>query len=258
VYNAKQKEMQKILAERLKMLRESKGLSYEKLVEELKRECNVGISKQSLIDYEKGIFDEFHKKQNAGLGMNIAYLAAFAKYFNVSTDYLLGLTPHATPIMELRVICELLGLSADAVSGVLEIKKLSEIAVEFNSPPPQKALELFLCEHTTSGDVIKILMQISEHMEIASKIKQLEIADACYVEENNENFIKTASTINIPSDYSYDKDKARNIITELKFLELLPHHKEINRLKERQYVLLFCIQKSFVAWVERISTLEQK
>lgn len=114
-YTAEQKDMQKNLAERLKKLRTNKGLSHEKLIEEIEHEYETTISKQTLIDYEKGVYDELDKKQNAGLGMNIAFLWTFAKYFNVSTDYLLGLTEDKTQDIKKRAIKKRTGLSVPSI-----------------------------------------------------------------------------------------------------------------------------------------------
>ena len=60
--------------ERLKELREEQGLSYRQLAK------NTGFSNTAVRKWEKGIQIP-----------NIETLVALSQYFNVSTDYLLGL-----------------------------------------------------------------------------------------------------------------------------------------------------------------------
>lgn len=131
-YTTEQKDMQKTLAERLKKLRTDKGLSHEKLIEEIENKYKTTISKQTLIDYEKGVYDEYDRKQNAGLGMNIAFLWTFAKYFKVSTDYLLGLSEHKTPHIEERAISEKLGITVEIINNFIEETKFDKDTPPFD------------------------------------------------------------------------------------------------------------------------------
>ena len=108
-YNEKQKEMKNTFAARLKKCRESKGLSHEKLSEEL------GISKQALINYE--VTDEFNSKYTTGFGMNITYLWQFAEYFDVSTDYLLGRSDVAQGNADDMALEERFGFNDSSISA---------------------------------------------------------------------------------------------------------------------------------------------
>lgn len=69
--------MQTILGKRLKELREEKGLTQKQLADELK------LNSVTYLRYEK-------EQREPPL----AVLADMAKFFNVSTDYLLGLTDY--------------------------------------------------------------------------------------------------------------------------------------------------------------------
>ncbi|MBR1984585.1 MAG: helix-turn-helix transcriptional regulator [Clostridia bacterium] len=64
----------KIFGERLKELREEKGLSYRQLAKEL------GVSSSSINSWEKEI-----------RVASIDNLLTICKYFNVSSDYMIGL-----------------------------------------------------------------------------------------------------------------------------------------------------------------------
>ena len=70
------------MSQRLKELREHNNnkISQQKIADYL------GIKKQQYFKYEKGINE-----------IGIKYLIALAKYYNVSTDYILGLTDEKEP-----------------------------------------------------------------------------------------------------------------------------------------------------------------
>lgn len=101
------------LAENLRACREGKGLSHERLSLELKEKCGVTVSKQALMSYE--VAEKYNTKYQKGFGMNIRYLWAFAKYFNVSTDWLLGLSNVASSNLDVADICNKTGLSEKSV-----------------------------------------------------------------------------------------------------------------------------------------------
>lgn len=97
--NAKQLHPQSlILAQRLKKLRETNKLSHVELSKALKREYNVNISKDSLINYE--VTDPHHTRANKNLGMNVEFLTCLADFYGVTTDYLLGLSDVPTLAVE--------------------------------------------------------------------------------------------------------------------------------------------------------------
>lgn len=57
------------------------------------------------------------------------YLLAYASFFDCSTDYLLGLTPIVSSDIEVRRICELLGLSEMVVVELLKCRQNDDVAV---------------------------------------------------------------------------------------------------------------------------------
>lgn len=69
------------LSERLKELREEKGMSQKEFVSSLDEATNITVTAQSYGRYEKG-------KRIP----DVVFLGAVCKYYNVSFDYLLGLT----------------------------------------------------------------------------------------------------------------------------------------------------------------------
>ena len=57
------------------------------------------------------------------------YLLAYAKFFDCSTDYLLGLTPIVSSDIEVRRICELLGLSEAVVVELIRCRQDGDEAI---------------------------------------------------------------------------------------------------------------------------------
>ena len=76
----------KEFAERLKQLRLEKELSLDMVVYDLDKRYEVELTKSHLSRWENNKNDP-----------SIRYAAALAKYYNVSLDYLLGLTDSRTP-----------------------------------------------------------------------------------------------------------------------------------------------------------------
>lgn len=96
-------EAKTIFAERFSLLRKRAGVSLQKIADDLK----IDITPQSLSLYEKG--------QRT---INIDLLKAIAEYFNVSADYLIGLSENATTDTNLQAVCEYTGLTAEAIENL--------------------------------------------------------------------------------------------------------------------------------------------
>ena len=82
--------MSLVMANRLKQLRESKGLSHEKLSKAILEQYSVKISSDSLQNYE--VSDINHTKAYKNQGMRTEYLRCLADFYGVSADYLLGIS----------------------------------------------------------------------------------------------------------------------------------------------------------------------
>ena len=101
------------IAQRLKGLREEKGLSHDKLSETLAKEYGINISKSSLINYE--VTATHHVKATQNLGMSVKNLRCLADFYGVTTDYILGREddPHRVPSA-----IDQLGVTEDAVTAI--------------------------------------------------------------------------------------------------------------------------------------------
>lgn len=110
-----------ILAERLKALREEKGLSLEKLSELIEDRYGIRISTTSLINYEVASPERIKLYKN--LGMRTEYLYVFSDLYGVSTDYLLGLSDIRSADSSVQSIVNSTGLSEDSAIALYAIAK---------------------------------------------------------------------------------------------------------------------------------------
>ena len=106
--------------ERLEDLRKEKKLSFEQLSKQL-AERGVNISHTNLKNYE--INDPVHPLYGRTRSMSIEYLVAFADFYDVSVEYLLGLSNSRKK--EYHDISEQLGLCDKAIDELIQCKENS-------------------------------------------------------------------------------------------------------------------------------------
>lgn len=128
-----------VMAERLKQLREEKGLSHEKLSKALFEQYGVKVSSDSLINYE--VADSRHTKAYKNQGMRVEYLRYLADYYGVSSDYLLGLSVPKCPDITVRKIMDYTGLSDENILALHAWKNINELmAQEATSNLPEAVI----------------------------------------------------------------------------------------------------------------------
>ena len=104
--------------ERLEDLRKERKLSFEQLSKQL-AERGVNISHTNLKNYE--INDTVHPLYGRTRSMSIEYLVAFADFYDVSVEYLLGLSNSRK--QEYHNISEQLGLCDGAIEELIRCKE---------------------------------------------------------------------------------------------------------------------------------------
>ena len=104
--------------ERLEDLRKERKLSFEQLSKQL-AERGVNISHTNLKNYE--INDPVHPLYGRTRSMSIEYLVAFADFYDVSVEYLLGLSNSRK--QEYHNISEQLGLCDGAIEELIRCKE---------------------------------------------------------------------------------------------------------------------------------------
>ncbi len=93
------------LPDRYSDLRNEKGLSQTELANKL--------------NYNKQLISKLESGERS---LSMAMLKAYADFFYVTTDYLLGLTGIKTKDMELKAVCEYIGLNEEAVENLHKYK----------------------------------------------------------------------------------------------------------------------------------------
>lgn len=106
--------------ERLEDLRKEKKLSFEQLSKQLAERGTI-ISHTNLRNYE--INDPIHSLHNRTRSMSIEYLVAFADFYDVSVEYLLGFSDSRK--REYHDISQQLGLCDGAIDELIRCKENS-------------------------------------------------------------------------------------------------------------------------------------
>lgn len=94
----------KKFGEKIKKLRKKTGKSQKQIANEITSEYHIGITQQSLGRYENG-----ERKPD------IEILESLARYYNVSSDYLLGINPNPSIDPDVTNACNITGLNEDTV-----------------------------------------------------------------------------------------------------------------------------------------------
>ena len=105
------------IGEQITALREARGLSQKDLSDELAK-IGLTVRRETVTQWENGTRD-----------LKTEYLAKLSQFFNVSADWLLGLTdaPERTP-----AAVDELGLSMNAVDRLLSLHNVSKVPPERN------------------------------------------------------------------------------------------------------------------------------
>lgn len=142
-------ETTETFAERLADLIADKNISLEKIGKE------IGISKSTLSKYTN---DEAEAP--------IGNLVKLANYFNVSADYLLGISEAKTNNKKLQFVCDYTGLSAEAIK---KICNESNKATFLNGTLQKKSV----LEKYTGIDVYKIFLKCRDDFIISDDFTQI-------------------------------------------------------------------------------------
>lgn len=103
-----------IMAQRLKELRNENGLSHESLRKALMEKYEIDISVDSLKNYE--VSKTPHVKAYKNDGMRVEYLRCLADFYNVSADYILGISDIKSADKGIQTIIKNTGLSEESAT----------------------------------------------------------------------------------------------------------------------------------------------
>lgn len=168
---------------RLRDLRTSSKISHEKLA------TDIGVSKQLLKNYEQAFLNSGiptgakSDKTEAIAGMSISTLYKLAKYFNVSADYLLGISSNPTTDKNKNAVCEYTGLSQDSIDIIFNISEdgftytnldTSLDTLAFLHDCPSYMLKDTLDNLIKSPDFVRFLAYLAKYRLSILELKELE------------------------------------------------------------------------------------
>ena len=168
-----------IIAQRLKELRAKAELTQEELAEKLCEQQNISITTATIKKYETSNANKLNQIQ----GMRIEFLNAFADFYGVSTDYILGRTSSTSTDVTEQIIYENFGLVAGSLSTLKYLNTLKKKDIEkiYCGVPPMLALNKLLST-VINGFLIntfkyymekeKYSQDISEHYNLSDERKQ--------------------------------------------------------------------------------------
>lgn len=114
-YDTKASQSERILkkmerkkyAERIRLLRESKELTQAELAKNLSENNQKAVSREMVNLWENGSRD-----------LKTSQIIMLCEYFNVSADYLLGMSDVKTIEQDIKTACEVTGLSEKAIENI--------------------------------------------------------------------------------------------------------------------------------------------
>lgn len=157
------------VSKRIVELREAKGETQQELADA------IGITRQSLSRYEI-----------AARTINVDVLGALAQHFNVTTDYLLGLSDVKSTEQDMKIACELTGLSEEAIYSLYEITKGEDRTLY--SSNILSFLNYIIVKHDISN--------LSERVSDIVKLKKEEIMLEKYTQLSADERKNTGRTMN--------------------------------------------------------------
>ena len=129
-----------VMAERLKQLREERGLSHDKLSKTMFDQYGVKISPDSLMNYE--VADAGHTKAYKNQGMRVEYLRCLADFYGVSADYLLGASSIKSQDTDIRMVTQATGLAENSAAVLCCARQLEGMLNNAQSPNTEPYVRL--------------------------------------------------------------------------------------------------------------------
>ena len=141
-------EQKVIFATRIGKLRNDKGMSQEELA--------------AALNIDRGTIAKYETQKRIP---SYEHLTAFSEYFNVSTDYLLGIAKNKTPDPDITMICDYTGLSDDAIQTLNIIKGLN-VSDTVSALIAELGQYINECINLGSSNKSSVLQKISSFLEM--------------------------------------------------------------------------------------------
>lgn len=192
------KDKYKVFSERLCQLIEEKGITQNQLAE------TIGKTRQTINGYTLG-----------NTAPDSDTLIELSNYFNVSVDYLLGLSNVKTLDVQVKSICEYTGLTEMAVLQLNAYKYATNEVYKVSSSILQSLSD------NTHLDVKEIEAILNSNAELVRKEKEEFIALLSKLIINCD-FLNAISYCN---SYIYERKKIKQRNSKLEQLQILPSYK---------------------------------
>ena len=141
-------EQKAIFATRIGKLRNDKGMSQEELA--------------AALNIDRGTIAKYETQKRIP---SYEHLTAFTEYFNVSTDYLLGIAKNKTPDPDISMICDYTGLSDDAIQ-TLNVIKGSNVSDTVSALIAELGQCINECINLGSSNKSSVLQKLSSFLEM--------------------------------------------------------------------------------------------
>ena len=141
-------EQKAIFAERIGKLRNDKGMSQEEL--------------SVALNIDRGTIAKYETQKRIP---SYEHLTAFSEYFNVSTDYLLGIAKNKTPDPDISMMCDYTGLSDDAIQTLENIKG-SNVSDTISALIAELGQYLDECIYLGNSNKTPVLQKITSFLEM--------------------------------------------------------------------------------------------
>lgn len=139
-----------VIGLRIAKLREARGLSQYDLRDELKKK-GLDVRRETITQWENGTRD-----------LKTEYTIKLAEYFQVSTDYILGISDVQTTNTDIKAFCECTGLTESAVSNLIRMQESNTTSVSIKP----------LSELISSGEIIGICSDIFKLKDLNEEYKR--------------------------------------------------------------------------------------
>lgn len=159
------KDKNKIINQRIKELIDNSGKTRQEIAKDLN--CDTST---------------ITKHYNGDRDITTFFLIKYANLFNVSADYILGLSDVKTTDIKLKSVCEFTGLSEDSIKALRNIKKIEYMSFYFRWFNSKISINNVL-EYIDKEDITKYKMEDVEKLKVDKK----EVEDF----EERKNYIVT-------------------------------------------------------------------
>lgn len=137
---------------------------------ESKKDSDYTLSEKKQASLMDIPYQTFHKYVTGIAECPVGNLVKISKYYNVTTDYLLGLTENPSVNEDIQIVCKTIGLSAESINRLIKIKNAGKsIPLELLILQPNfldliKYIEIII-KHSINKRYYEFLLETSNILE---------------------------------------------------------------------------------------------